>query len=173
MIEIPVHRVPNRSCKAKGRAAAVVVGHAIVDDDQARLATHFWTLHSGYASRREAGRTIFMHHDVAGRVVGADVSHENANKLDNRRANLRHLSRSDNMLNEADGRRASSTSPYRGVTRDDRNRLLTRPWRGKVTVKGRTYQTRRFETAEEARDALAKLRAELRVREMPEVTRAG
>ncbi len=128
MIKIPVHRVPDRSCKARGRAKATVVAVAIVDDDRADLKAHFWTLHSGYAARREGG-CRFMHHDIIGRKPGMDVSHENANKLDNRRGNLLHLSRSDNMLNPADGPNRSRVScPYRGVTRDDRSRGIAR-WR--------------------------------------------
>jgi hypothetical protein len=165
---IPVHRVPDRSCKAKGREKAVVVAGAIVDDDRGYLAQHFWTLFCGYAVRRSHRNTIFMHHDVVGRVAGMDVSHENADKLDNRRANLRHATRSDNMLNEADAvNRSRRSCPYRGVTRDDRSRSLAKPWRGKVTVHGKIYQTRRFATPEEARDALARLRTDLRIRQMP------
>jgi hypothetical protein len=118
---IPVHRIPGRSNKAKGRASAVVVAHAIVDDDRADLAGFFWTLSGGYAVRRDGG-TSFMHHCVIGRWPGLDVSHLNANKL---------------------------------------------AWRGKVRVNGRTYQTTRFATPEEARDALAVLR--LSVRQFPEV----
>jgi hypothetical protein len=168
-MKIPVHRVPNGSCKAKGRNKAVVVAYATIDDDRHDLSRFFWTLHTGYATRFEAGRCIFVHHDVAGRVVGMDVSHENANKLDNRRANLRHVSRSQNMLNDADGgNRTRRSCPYRGVTRDDKGRSLAKPWRGKVMIHGRTYQTPRFATPEEARDALSELRANLRVREFPE-----
>lgn len=170
MILVPIHTVPNRSCKAKGRALAEVVAHAIIDDDRADLTSYFWTLHSGYAVRRHAGRTIFMHHDVIGRSSGKDVSHENANKLDNRRDNLVHASRSENVLNESDApRRNRKSCEYRGVSRDDRSRRLARPWRGKVTVNGKIYQTSRFASAEDARDALRALKERLRVREIPEV----
>lgn len=165
MIRIPIHQVPGRSCKAKGRAKALVVAHAMVDDERASLAGHFWTLSTGYAVRFERGHRIFMHHEMIGRIKGLDVSHENANKLDNRRANLRHVSRSENMRNPADGPTAAlHSNPYRGVTRDDASRRLSRPWRGKVTVNGKAYQTRRYATPEEARDALSDLRRSLHVR---------
>ena len=169
-LAIDVHRIPGRSCKAKGRRAAVVVAIAVVDDECRDLATYFWTLHSGYAARRERGRTIFMQHDVAGRVGGRDVSHIDGDKLNNRRANLEHATRSENMLNPADGPRVNHKScSHRGVTRDDQTKALARPWRGKVSVAGRTYQTRRFVTAEEAKAALDDLRRSLglRVREYP------
>lgn len=168
MIRIPVHRVPARSCKAKGRAMAMVVAYALVDDVQARLADYFWTLFTGYAVRREHGRAVFMHHDVVGRIAGREVSHENADKLDNRLANLRHVSRSENMLNEADAIRRNRTScPFRGVSRERRS--ISKPWRGKVTVAGQIHQTDRFRTPEEARDALGLLRSSLRVRQWPGV----
>lgn len=167
---IPVHRLPYPgTCKAKGRKMAVVVAHAIVDDDLADLANHFWTLMDGYAITSIGGKRVLMHHLVVGRMQGMDVSHENTNRLDNRRNNLKVCSRSVNMLNPADGPRKSNKScGLRGVTRDDSGRRLAKPWRGKVTVKGRTYQTTRFATAEEAADALARLREDLRVREYPE-----
>lgn len=162
MITVPVHRVPGRSCKAKGRAKAKVVAEARIDDGFARLLQYFWTIHDGYAVRGAGGRTIFMHHDVAGRITGLDVSHENGDKLDNRCANLRHVSRSTNMLNPNDPvSRARRSCPYRGVCRDDKSRPLAKPWRGKVTVNGKIHQTARTATAEEARDALRGLRISL------------
>ena len=168
MVTIPVHKIQGRSCKAKGRSVAVVVAHAIVDDEDARLVDHFWTLHSGYAVRRPMGGTVFMHHDVIGKRAGLHVSHDNANKLDNRRSNLRHVSVSENMLNVNDAPRSNRTkSPYRGVSRDVKP--LLRPWRGKVTVDGVIYQTARYETPEQAKEALEKLRTalNLRVRQAP------
>lgn len=165
---IPVHRVPRGLCKGAGRARAAVVAQAIVDDDMGQLLAEFWTLSSGYASTFRGGRRVFLHHVVAGRRPGLDVSHENANKLDCRRANLVHATRSDNMLNPADGAFASNAScGLRGVTRDDRGRKLAKPWRGKVQVAGKTHQTARYATAVEAAAALAELRRTLRVREFP------
>lgn len=165
---IPVHRIPGRSCKRRGRQKANVVAHALVDNDLGRLDSFFWLLHTGYAARHAKGRPVFMHHDVIGRAPGLEVSHKNADKLDNRRENLEHVTRSDNMLNPADGALGSNRScGLRGVTRDDRSRSLARPWRGKVTVRGKTHQTPRFATAGEAANALAQLGVDLRVREFP------
>lgn len=167
MVTIPVYRIPNRSCKAKGRSMATVVAEAIVDEQLAHLGSYFWTLHSGYACRHDHGVRIFLHHAVVGRRAGMDVSHENANKLDNRLENLRHVTRSENVLNCADALRSNRKScQYRGVSRD--RKPLQRPWRGKVTVGGKIYQTARYETPEDAHEALVKLRASIRVREFPE-----
>lgn len=175
MIRIPVHSVPGRSCKAKGRAKAQIVAWALVDDDMAHLADEFWTLDAdGYARTREQGRNVFMHHRVLAATPGLDVSHVNGRKLDNQRANLEAATRSRNMLNTADPLTAANTSGFRGVTRDDASRRLARAWRGKVRVNGKTHQTTRYATALEAARALNDLRhrlgvpEDLRVRQMPE-----
>lgn len=175
-MRIPVHSIPDRSCKAKGRAKARIVAWALVDDDMAHLAEEFWTLDAdGYARTREGGRNVFMHHRVVPAVPGLDVSHVNGKKLDNRRGNLERATRSQNMLNTADPLTAANTSGFRGVTRDDASRRLARPWRGKVRLGGRTHQTQRYSTALDAALALNDLRRrlgvpeDLRVREMPAV----
>jgi hypothetical protein len=175
MIAIPVYRLPFASNKAKGRSAASMVGHALVDDADAVLADEYWTISpDGYAKTYRRGTLVFMHHAVAGKPDGLDISHLNANKLDNRRANLVVATRSQNMLNPADGpTRRNQSCGYRGVTRDDRSRQLAKPWRGKVQIDGRTYQTPRFTTPEDAAHALEALRESLgvRVRQYPEVGR--
>lgn len=171
MISIPVYQLPFASNKAKGRAAAILVAHALVDDADSVLVEAYWTLSpDGYAKTYRRGALVFMHHAVAGKPDGFDISHLNANKLDNRRANLMVATRSQNMINPADGAtRRNRSCGYRGVTRDDNVRQLAKPWRGKLQLEGRTYQTPRFETAEAAAQALVALRESLgvRVREMP------
>ena len=166
---IPVHHILGASNKRRGRSIAIVIGYAIVDEDMGHLSNEFWTVTSnGYARTHRGGKSLFMHHAIIGKREGFDVSHENANTLDNRRSNLMHCSRSDNMLNPADGARRSNKSCFiRGISRDDLGRNLAKPWRGKVSVLGKTYQTRRYATPEEAAVALDHLRADLRVREFP------
>lgn len=175
---IPIYRLTERSNKAKGRATAVEAAKAQVDDDRSDLLDHFWTLSpDGYAKTYIGGRQVFMHRLVLNTDAQGDVSHINANRLDNRRANLALGTRSANLLNTADPLSGANTSGFRGVTRDDRGRSLKRPWRGKVSVSRKTYQTRRYATPQEAAVALNELRArlgvpqDLRVREWPEVRR--
>lgn len=171
-MKVPVYVVPDRSCKAKGRAKARLVAWATLDRNTSgrRIARYFWTLNAdGYACTRVMGHTVFMHHMVLGKRCGHDVAHRNANKLDNRSINLEHASRSANMLNTADPLRSNNTSGYRGVTRDDRNRRLRWPWRGKVMVRGRSYQTARHATARQAAMALNALRSLLGVPRAPRV----
>lgn len=166
---IPVYKHTNPgSCKTKGRKDAVIVGHAIVDDHMTCLAKHYWVLHTGYAVTSINGKRVFMHHMVLSKAKGFDISHENANKLDNRLSNLRYRTRSQNMLNTADGARLTNKScGIRGVTRDDKSRPLAKLWRGKVAILGKVYQTRRYATPEEAATALDDLRRSLQIWEVP------
>lgn len=93
---------------------------ALVDDeDLERLSAHRWFIHSGgYASRQEGtwrkGRKqIYMHQEVMG---GKIIDHINANKLDNRKANLRFATKGQNNANR--GLLSNNTSGYKGVTWD-------------------------------------------------------
>lgn len=150
------------------RASAVVVAHAIVDDEDARLAEEFWTLSTfGYAIRMLGGtkRNVWMHREVVGHVPqGLVVSHENANKLDNRRANLRVCSYQENRANPMDPQLRNKTrGQVRGVFYDGRVNTTNR-WRGKVEVAGVTRRTRRCATEEEAAALLNELRKSLGLR---------
>jgi hypothetical protein len=167
-MRISVYRINGRSNKARARARAERVAWALVDDDMdlGEYADAFWTISGdGYAKTHRAGRNVFLHHVVIGRRPRLDVCHLNGDKLDCRRENLKHGTRSENMLTAADGPTAANTSGFRGVTRDDRDRVLARPWRGKVQIAGRTHQTRRYATAADAAGALNRLRRSLGVTE--------
>lgn len=113
---------------------------ALIDDEDAALVSPFrWYTHQRgtYAFTQHSGqivgapKTVLMHRLIlgiaaAGREVSAD--HINLNGLDNRRANLRICSHSQNMANQTG--RAGAKSPFKGV----------RPFRGKFLVQaGPTY----------------------------------
>jgi len=104
-------------------------GVALVDEeDFDRLSRHRWQLNGGrYASRRKyVGRylinrrpyyrTIYMHREILGdqEIVGGEVDHINRNKLDNRKMNLRIVSRAMNVLNQPP--RRNNTSGTTGVS---------------------------------------------------------
>lgn len=98
------------------------------DDDYYRLITVRWYAMNKngtfYAARKVNGRTIYMHHIVSGQpAIGLVCDHINRNGLDNRRANLRHVTRQINALNTG----AS------GVTWDTRRGL----WKAQIMVAGR------------------------------------
>ncbi len=77
----------------------------IFDDDMAEVALTFtWVGHSApksrttYARSRSFGDLVYAHHLVIGKPpAGFVTDHINGNGLDNRRANLRHVSQSENM----------------------------------------------------------------------------
>lgn len=168
---IPVHRVlRSGGSPAWRRATAVVVAHAIVDDDMEHLAEQFWTLSRyGYAWRKPDNVNVWMHHQVVGRPTWPTlVSHENANKLDNRRANLRICSCQENRSNPYDAQlKHKRVGNFRGVFCELPGSAS--PWRGKVQVGARQYKTPRCATEEEAAALLNELRRSLGLRVREEV----
>lgn len=92
----------------------------------------------------------YAHRVIAERVVGRKlqfhekVDHINGNGTDNRRANLRVVSHSDNLMNR-DGWRNSS-SKYKGVTfyKRDGN------WQAKICPHGKTIHLGYFDDEDEA-----------------------
>jgi len=66
-------------------------------------------------------RTVYLHRQIMDPPRGLVVDHKNCNSLDNRRANLRHATRSQNMQNRR--KRKNTSSRYIGVHFDkNRNR---------------------------------------------------
>ncbi len=95
---------------------------AIVDpEDYPWLALFRWHAHTGsatfYAVRHKPGsrkKLIWMHREVLGVPHWLCVDHINHNGLDNRKANLRPATKSQNSRNKRLGRKNTS-SKYRGV----------------------------------------------------------
>jgi len=128
---------------------------ALVDDADAILVYPYrWR-----ASRRLASGQIYVMRDVYQDGLhtreylhrfllksgpGVVVDHVNGDRLDNRRANLRECSRSQNNANSRRGRRARSTSPYRGVRRYGKG------WRAEISVDRKVKCLGTFTTPEDA-----------------------
>lgn len=95
--------------------------YAIVDsEDYEKLVINKWHYSSygktGYARRTSKDRhrkSIRMHHEILPLVIGYMVDHINGNGLDNRKKNLRLVTKSQNMMNSAI--RINNTSGYKGV----------------------------------------------------------
>jgi hypothetical protein len=95
---------------------------AVVDpEDYPRLAKHKWYTHTGtatfYATRHKPGsskKLIWMHREIMGVPDWLLVDHINGNGLDNRKANLRPATKSQNCRNKRICRENKS-SKYRGV----------------------------------------------------------
>lgn len=95
---------------------------AIVDDDDYDVISKYnWYFHkNGYALRNRikedgtGGKVIRMHRVISGAEEGSDVDHINGDKLDNRKVNLRVVSRSQNNYNRRI--QSNNTSGYKGVS---------------------------------------------------------
>lgn len=132
--------------------------HAIVDDaDFEWLNQWKWCFDSGYAVRRLGVRKIKMHRLINQTPVGNDTDHINRNKLDNRRANLRTATRSENRFNSSLPSNASSG--YKGVGIHS----LTKKWRAQISVNGKRQHLGLFDTIDEAIKARRKAEQELGV----------
>ncbi len=111
-----------------------------------------WHLTShGYASRNRKYRTVprieYMHRRIAAAPDGMEVDHINGDKLDNRRANLRVCSRSQNAYNMR--ARKDNKARIKGVHFISRaNR-----WCAQIGFRNKNHYLGIFKTAEEAKAA--------------------
>jgi hypothetical protein len=93
-------------------------------EDFERLSKYRWSAHGkGYAVRgvhigNRKYRHIAMHREIVGAEPGEYVDHINGDKSDNRKANLRIATNSQNLMNR--GRNRNNTSGYKGVRYEKR-----------------------------------------------------
>jgi hypothetical protein len=117
------------------------------DEDYEALRRYKWyATTNGYAGRdfgrRGSHETVFIHQQIMG---GSDVDHVNRNPLDNRRANLRYATRSQQMMNR-NKQAMPATSAYKGVSWDaTRNK-----WRATVQIYGKHAFIGRFDDEHQA-----------------------
>jgi hypothetical protein len=119
------------------------------------LAQWKWQYHpKGYAYRRQhvrlaknkyTGKFVLMHRVLCPNGITTD--HINRDKLDNRKANLRQATRSQNQVNR--GLQSNNTSGYKGVHYDK----LRNIWRARVVVDRKGINLGDFKTPEEAAQA--------------------
>jgi len=82
----------NRECKEINRTK--------VDRDLVEiLRENKWSMCKGYVGTMEKRKAVFLHQYVIGKKKGLIIDHINGDKLDNRKTNLRHASRSLNAFN--------------------------------------------------------------------------
>lgn len=137
---------------------------ALVDDeDYPRVSKRKWGMspQQQYAYRKDVAYRehdgtsyyvmVTMHRFLMAAPDGKDVDHINGNRLDNRRANLRLCTRSENLCNRPAldvymGNRPSSQ--YKGVTSCPQNK--TNPWRANISVNNVATYLGCFPTEEDA-----------------------
>lgn len=116
---------PNQILLVDGHAEIVIlrkgveVTRALIDiDDIILVQNKYWSYYlNGYVSAKVNGKTTSLHKLIFGSKKGYDLDHINRNKLDNRKSNLRFLTRSQNQLNRS--------NPLRGVTWYEKQRIWT------------------------------------------------
>lgn len=123
---------------------------ALVDDvDFAWLNTFNWQINEkGYAKTDIDGRTIKMHKLIAQQIpLLGQIDHENRNKLDNRRSNLRIATNTLNRANTDISK--NNTTGYKGVSFDkERNKFVAY-----ISYKNKRIQLGRFKCPIEAAKA--------------------
>lgn len=130
--------------------------YALCDpDDFVELNQWAWTLHrGGYVARVGIGKkSILMHRVIMGLEprgtvqVSLEVDHINGDRLDNRKQNLRVVTRAENAQNLRP--RDGGTSRFRGVSFDRR----AGKWRAEVTIFYKKHYLGLFDTEDEANAA--------------------
>jgi hypothetical protein len=128
---------------------------AIVDaEDYERVNQYKWHARCEhgywYASRKKDGRTYKLHWEIIGRKDGLMVDHRNGNGLDCRKSNLRHCTRSENMMNSQKMRseKTATSCKYKGVRRSKNGKFEAR-----IMKDGKRISLGTFEKAEQAAKA--------------------
>ncbi len=132
---------------------------ALVDDeDLPRLQLHKWHSARGgnggtkvYATTHHLNtdgsrRTLYMHRFILNAPKGSEIDHINGNPLDNRKANLRFCTRSENMQNVVK-KTPRKGSRFMGVVPHGSR------WKARAGHKGKTVYLGLFLTEEEAGEA--------------------
>lgn len=127
----------------------------IFSEEDKDLLNYSWRLDGRGYPRRHISRSEFRyaHHDVCLRAFGKRpdwskrevTDHRNRNKLDNRRENLRITNQAVNTRNREDGQYWSKNG---------------RRFTARISVDGKKYYLGQFDSAEEARNAALRFRAE-------------
>jgi hypothetical protein len=118
------------------------------------LIEHTWRKNrKGYARtevKNKPAKTSFsLHSLVCNPPNGLYADHKNQDKMDNREANLRPAT---NSQNHANMKPRATTMPYPGIMCDPPSSNLKKRWRAAVTVNMKSIRSKRFATPEEARD---------------------
>ncbi len=137
----------------------VIIAHSIVDEeDFDELNKHSWHLNAGYAirniritpGRKGKHKSLLLHRVVANTPKDLLTDHINGNKLDNRKCNLRHATKSQNAANTPI--RKVGGSGYRGVYWHKR----TAKWVVNVKIDKKTTNLGYYDSARAAADVYDK-----------------
>lgn len=105
---------------------------------------------TGYAGREHymgdyKRKTLLMHRIILQAQPGQEVDHVNGDKLDNRRSNLRFVTRTQNLQNRA--------WQFKGVSKKSDKTRGQKRWVARINFEGKTKFLGDFFTPEEAEQA--------------------
>ena len=124
---------------------------ALIDDgDYDNLSRKSWSYsNTGYAQRGYKAngncKTVLMHRQILNAPIGLEVDHINNNRLDNRRSNLRLVTRSENSVNQSKQLR-KTTSRYKGVYWHKADKA----WMARIQANGNYIYLGNFQSEQEA-----------------------
>ena len=153
---------PIRQIRVEGKIAFVPLTQgqeAIIDAADVHLVEGVnWcaAFSSKFYVRRKAGKTtILIHRVILTAPDGMDVDHIDGNGLDNRRANIRMATTSQNMHNQCIPK--NNTSGFKGVGWVQR----CRKWRAYIALNGKQIHLGHYDTHEAAHAAYCEASARL------------
>ena len=109
----------------------------------------------GYAVSKYKNKSIQMHRVITDADESKEVDHINHNKLDNRKANLREVTRTQNNMNH--DIRSDNKSGVTGVIWGKQRKK----WRSYICVNGKSYHLGEFKDKEDAIKARKQAEKEL------------
>ena len=122
----------------------------IIDaDDFPEISKHHWCYDKGYAMRTiyvGGGKTkcLYLHVHILGKKSGLEIDHINGNRLDNRKINLRHVTRRQNIHNKVSNR--NSSSKHKGVYWHSKDKK----WVSQIKIDGRKFHLGTYATESDA-----------------------
>jgi len=130
---------------------------AIVDDEDYEYLNLFkWNVrivnNTQYAKRSQRlpnATTIQMHRQILNVESGFMVDHINGNGLDNRKENLRIVTRSQNLMNSKKPK-TGKTSKYKGVNFYKGSKNATKCWRAEIRLNGKSIYLGAFYSEKDA-----------------------
>lgn len=126
-----------------------VIGSSKISlEDIEKVKGHRWTTNgNGYVRTFEGTSPLYLHRLITNCPADLEVDHINHDRSDNRRENLRAVTKAVNVRN-------TLAKCVRQVT----DRRLNKPYYAKIVVNGKTYFSKYFETEEQATAVVKRIR---------------